>query len=49
MARWKIITVNLSIILIISVLVFSFLLGVLFGAIPSYQASKLRPIEALRE
>jgi len=45
----EIITVNLSIILIISVLVFSFLLGVLFGAIPSYQASKLRPIEALRE
>src|SRR3989338_2376392 len=43
----EIITVNLSIILIISVLVFSFLLGVLFGAIPSYQASKLRPIEAL--
>ena len=44
----EIITVNLSIILMITVLIFSFLLGILFGAIPSYQASKLKPIEALK-
>ncbi|MBD3252758.1 FtsX-like permease family protein [Candidatus Pacearchaeota archaeon] len=44
----QIISVDLSIPLNLSVLTFSFLLGVLFGAIPSYQASKLRPAEALR-
>ncbi|MFA5856665.1 MAG: ABC transporter permease [Candidatus Pacearchaeota archaeon] len=44
----QIITVQLSIPLMISVLVFSFLMGILFGTIPSYQASKLRPVDALR-
>lgn len=44
----QIIQVNLSIPLMVSVLTFSFLLGVLFGAIPSYQASKLKPVDALR-
>ncbi len=44
----QIIDVNLSWPLMISVLVFSFLLGILFGAIPSYQASKLKPVDALR-
>jgi len=44
----EIIAVNLSIPLMISVLTFSFLLGVFFGAIPSYQASKLKPVDALR-
>jgi len=44
----EIITVNLSTPLMISVLIFSFLLGVLFGGIPSYQASKLKPVDALR-
>jgi len=44
----QIITVDFSIPLTLSVLTFSFLLGVLFGAIPSYQASKLKPVEALR-
>jgi len=43
-----IILVNISLPLIISSVVFSFLIGVLSGAIPSYQASKLRPVEALR-
>jgi len=45
---FDIIQVDLSMPFLISVLVFSFLLGILFGAIPSYQASKLKPIEALR-
>lgn len=44
----EIITVNLSMILMGSVLLFSFLLGVFFGALPSYQASKLKPVDALR-
>lgn len=44
----EIIQVNLSWLLMVSVLTSAFLLGVLFGAIPSYQASKLRPVEALR-
>ena len=43
-----IILVNISLPLIISSVAFSFLIGVLSGAIPSYQASKLRPVEALR-
>ena len=44
----QIITVNLSMSLMASVLLFSFLLGVLFGGLPSYQASKLKPIDALQ-
>lgn len=44
----EIIAVNLSVPLMLSVLTFSFLLGVLFGSIPSYQASKLKPVDALR-
>jgi putative ABC transport system permease protein len=44
----QIITVHLSIPLMISVLLFSFLMGILFGTIPSYQASKLKPVDALR-
>ena len=34
--------------LIIGSLLFSFIIGTLSGALPAYQASKLRPIEALR-
>ena len=30
------------------ILLFSFLMGILFGTIPSYQASKLKPVDALR-
>jgi len=44
----EIITISLSFPLIISVITFSFLIGVLSGAIPSYQASKLKPVDALR-
>lgn len=44
----QIILVNLSFPLIFSAITFSFLIGMLFGAIPSYQASKLKPVDALR-
>jgi putative ABC transport system permease protein len=44
----QLITVNLSIPLMVSVLLFSGILGIIFGGIPSYQASKLKPVDALR-
>ena len=44
----EIIKLNISFALVISVVTFSFLIGILSGAVPSYQASKLKPIEALR-
>jgi len=44
----ELIVIELSIPLILSVITFSFLVGLLSGAIPSYQASKLRPVDALR-
>jgi putative ABC transport system permease protein len=44
----EIIKLNISFALLISVITFSFLIGLLSGAIPSYQASKLRPVDALR-
>lgn len=44
----KIITISLDWALMVSVITFSFLIGVLSGALPSYQASKLKPVEALR-
>jgi putative ABC transport system permease protein len=44
----QLITVNLSPELMISVLIFSGLLGIIFGGIPSWQASKLKPVDALR-
>ena len=44
----EIIKISLSFSLMISTITFSFLIGILSGAIPSYQASKLRPVEALR-
>jgi putative ABC transport system permease protein len=43
-----IIKLNISFALLISVITFSFLIGLLSGAIPSYQASKLKPVDALR-
>ena len=39
---------SMNIYLIVGVLLFAFLIGVLSGLTPSYQASKLKPIEALR-
>ena len=44
----EIIKLDISFALVTSVITFSFLIGILSGAIPSYQASKLKPIEALR-
>jgi putative ABC transport system permease protein len=44
----EIINISISLPLLASVITFSFLIGVLSGAIPSYQASKLKPVEALR-
>jgi len=44
----EIINVNLSIPLIIFAVGFSSLIGIASGVIPSYQASKLSPVEALR-
>jgi len=35
-------------VLIIGAIMFSFLIGVLAGLVPSYQASKLKPVDALR-
>jgi len=44
----KIIAVELNLALIFSAIMFSFLIGVLSGLIPSVQASKLKPVDALR-
>jgi len=44
----QIIAVNISLPLIIASISFSFLIGILFGVIPSYQASKLKPVDSLR-
>jgi len=44
----NIIAFNCPTSLIIFAIAFSFSLGVIFGAIPSYQASRLKPAEALR-
>ena len=44
----QIIACNISIPLVIGAISFSFLIGVLSGLIPSYQASKLKPVDALR-
>ena len=44
----EIIKLSISFPLVISVVTFSFLIGILSGAVPSYQASKLKPVDALR-
>lgn len=44
----NIIDVAISFPLIFAAITFSFLIGILSGIIPSYQASKLKPVEALR-
>ncbi len=44
----NIIEVGISIPLMVSATAFSFLIGIFSGLIPSYQASKLKPVEALR-
>jgi len=42
------INVNISVFLIIGSLLFSFLVGTIAGLLPAYQASKLKPVDALR-
>jgi putative ABC transport system permease protein len=44
----EIIQLSISFPLVISVITFSFLIGILSGVVPSYQASKLKPMDALR-
>ncbi|MFA5258543.1 MAG: ABC transporter permease [Candidatus Pacearchaeota archaeon] len=44
----NIITINLSWPLLIGAIGFSFFIGILAGLIPSYQASKLKPVDAMR-
>ena len=44
----EIIKLSISLPLVISVITFSFLIGLFSGAVPSYQASKLKPVDALR-
>jgi len=39
---------NVSLTIIIGSLIFSFVLGTIFGVTPAYQASKLQPVESLR-
>jgi putative ABC transport system permease protein len=45
----NIITITLSWPLLIGAVSFSFLIGILAGLIPSYRASKLKPVDALRQ
>ncbi|MDO8556125.1 MAG: ABC transporter permease [Nanoarchaeota archaeon] len=40
--------VQISWVLIVSALIFSFVIGSLAGVLPAYQASKLKPVDALR-
>jgi putative ABC transport system permease protein len=40
---------HVSLFVIVSALAFSFIIGTIFGVLPAYQASKLQPIESLRD
>jgi putative ABC transport system permease protein len=44
----ELIQANVSPLLIIGALAFSYLLGTIFGVLPAYQASKANPVESLR-
>jgi putative ABC transport system permease protein len=44
----EIIAVEINYMLLLAAISFSFLIGILSGLIPSYQASKLKPVDALR-
>jgi putative ABC transport system permease protein len=44
----RIIAVDISIPFVVSMIIFSSLIGIFSGLIPSYQASKLKPVDALR-
>lgn len=43
------IQIQISPLLITGALAFSFIIGIIFGVLPAYQASKLRPVESLRD
>ncbi|HLC61319.1 MAG TPA: ABC transporter permease [Candidatus Nanoarchaeia archaeon] len=45
----ELIQASVSPYLVLGALVFSFVLGTLFGVLPAYQASKLNPVDSLRE
>ena len=45
----SLIQAKVSLPLIIGALAFSFVIGTIFGSLPAYQASKLRPIESIRK
>ncbi|MEM4397085.1 MAG: ABC transporter permease [Candidatus Woesearchaeota archaeon] len=45
----RFIRAEISLFLIIGSLMFSFVLGTIFGLLPAYRASKLSPVEALRQ
>ncbi|MEM3374474.1 MAG: ABC transporter permease [Candidatus Woesearchaeota archaeon] len=45
----RLIRAEISLFLIIGSLMFSFILGTIFGLLPAYRASKLSPVEALRQ
>lgn len=44
----ELIQANISILLVIGALIFSFVLGLAAGIVPAYQASKMPPVDALR-
>lgn len=45
---FSLLVIRLDFVIIISVLLFAFVVGMVSGVIPAYQASKLRPVDALR-
>ena len=45
----SIFVVNISSSLFFGAVLFSFVLGILSGTLPAYQASRLKPVEALRK
>ena len=45
----SLIQAKVSLFLILSALAFSFILGTVFGSLPAYQASKLKPVESIRK
>ena len=45
----ELIQASISPLLVLGALIFSFVLGTLFGVLPAYQASKLNPVDSLRE
>ena len=48
LAGFSLLSVRLDITLVIVALLFSFLIGMLSGALPAYRAARLKPVDALR-